>query len=667
VSLPRTFARRLGERLAIHDTDVQVVRAGAAPLRIDRWAQVAPVERGVREQWEAFLRAPRWFWIAGGPPAFHAVLITLDSDPLAPLRVRPGRTTDPYEGYNDQVTVLGVRMPDRALVSPFPSERRWFRSLVEVLRGCDGRALFSLLEAPEWRPLRSQRGLELAHHQSGFGMALASFSGFAAELVAAGRRVRALAEAEGVAICAEARRRERRIFRAARTMLLSALDRDAVQHLRKSGAPLTPAAYNYLVTGGEGRHWRAQAIAEYPAVVAQLVSIDLGPLFGAEEAEWNAVRDASRRRHGLPVQADVIEGVDAGTRLARLLARHFQVREGTVRRLRRLTRSRLRGSQLHNLEALVSMLDLAPYEYWPRTRLEGVAAAVLAPGLHALAAAFDGIDGAAARAFREGSLREFLALAGKRGWIASAQRLGKQSMSQSFTTPGAAFRSLQLALAAAGVDVGAPVLALARRPVEALLRWRREWEAALSRYDLLRLSAVDTSPLGTIAWPPLVERFTAGAREVVPLTDTDALREDGAALGHCAATRAIACIAGRTHLFSLRAPDGLRCSTLELELEVHPARDVQPRIVQHRSARNGAPPEACRRAAGALLARLDALPPEHFAPLEAALQQRQRRFGALDAAQVAADTRRHWYALRESLPRDVLAVIDAGRLRAAWQ
>jgi hypothetical protein len=109
----------------------------------------------------------------------------------------------------------------------------------------------------------------------------------------------------------------------------------------------------------------------------------------------------------------------------------------------------------------------------------------------------------------------------------------------------------------------------------------------------------------------------------------------------------------------VRTLEGTPLSTLELELEVHPLLGVRPKLIQHCALRNARPDSECDAAVGELFARINALPAERFAAIDGALKERLVKFRTMEAQCTAEDLRRHWYALRQSLPREVLAVIDA--------
>lgn len=117
--------------------------------------------------------------------------------------------------------------------------------------------------------------------------------------------------------------------------------------------------------------------------------------------------------------------------------------------------------------------------------------------------------------------------------------------------------------------------------------------------------------LDKVAWearlPPF--RHAATGIEIVPLTDSDQLADEGmrgvdrngvAGLSHCVGGRDYVRrnLRDDVRILSLRK-DGSRLSTVEVDLGAEP----ETSTLQHRGHRNGKPPEACREALAAYLAR----------------------------------------------------------------
>lgn len=104
------------------------------------------------------------------------------------------------------------------------------------------------------------------------------------------------------------------------------------------------------------------------------------------------------------------------------------------------------------------------------------------------------------------------------------------------------------------------------------------------------------TPRGPQTWDSLLEGMTIDGVEVVPLTTSETLAEEGALQDHCVAGYDHACASGYSRIFSLRT-EGKR-STLEL------GRDYRGwRVTQHRGFHNGEISKALE-AVGLKVARL---------------------------------------------------------------
>ena len=79
-------------------------------------------------------------------------------------------------------------------------------------------------------------------------------------------------------------------------------------------------------------------------------------------------------------------------------------------------------------------------------------------------------------------------------------------------------------------------------------------------------------------WPALCERLEAPSGvQLIPLTTSAELADEGKLMSHCVGGYVLQCRTGRSHIFSIRDPDGKRLSTLQLNQEQFSVKEVQNR------------------------------------------------------------------------------------------
>lgn len=158
---------------------------------------------------------------------------------------------------------------------------------------------------------------------------------------------------------------------------------------------------------------------------------------------------------------------------------------------------------------------------------------------------------------------------------------------------------------------------LDRRPLPVQIEISARWHRLLPHLISL------TKPSRSLTWLPLTNPWHGpGGIEILPLTHSTALDEEGKALNHCVGMYDGSCAYSRTHIVSLRGPDGKRCSTAEISLNDK----GRPRLVQHQGPHNSPPGTDAH---GALLAYLDGLEtgrlPLNMEALEEGLRERQQQ------------------------------------------
>lgn len=149
-------------------------------------------------------------------------------------------------------------------------------------------------------------------------------------------------------------------------------------------------------------------------------------------------------------------------------------------------------------------------------------------------------------------------------------------------------------------------------------------------------------------WPsPVTAPVAAGKSVVVPIVTAAELAEEGQAMKHCVASYAGRCMRGESQVFSVRAQDGERLSTVETAIGLaHSAPTVA--IIQHRAQGNRTPSVSNALAAACLISHMRSNPDAlreylHWKSARTAKSLAERTMIAL----VKPVT----FALRETLPK----------------
>ena len=118
---------------------------------------------------------------------------------------------------------------------------------------------------------------------------------------------------------------------------------------------------------------------------------------------------------------------------------------------------------------------------------------------------------------------------------------------------------------------------------ESLMRRQAEWHAHIAQQQANRRSAEH--------WESLVAMLTVDDIVVTPLTNGQALYEEGRVMHHCVGGYVSSCASGKSRIFALRGPSEKLKSTLELTVD-----DLGHwRIAQHRGPCNAQIPERLAR------------------------------------------------------------------------
>lgn len=343
------------------------------------------------------------------------------------------------------------------------------------------------------------------------------------------------------------------------------------------------------------------------------------------------------------------------------LAHWFDVTKATVRRLATRSARCWRAEGRTQFRMLVRALDLIPPQHWPTTVPDAKALAAIAAHLGGLEHALDELSPGAGTLLRETSLRRFLRSAGRRGWRATLDRLGRIITVHLAHAPDA-IQSVARVASAANTAPGPIAEGLAGVSTRELAEFSRRWHEAVVEYDRLGPSLVASQASGeTLSWPALTDPVVCGERLAVPLATSRELAEEGKALDHCVATYISACLFTRAHLFSLRAPDGRRMSTAEVALEEDETGRLRATLRQHRAGSNAEPGPECRRAATVLVALLsEAAQGERGDAVERALQARLADQESLRERIRLDESGRDRHGVTSALPARLLPLLAPG-------
>lgn len=126
-----------------------------------------------------------------------------------------------------------------------------------------------------------------------------------------------------------------------------------------------------------------------------------------------------------------------------------------------------------------------------------------------------------------------------------------------------------------------------------LFKQSERWHREISQLAILEV-APEMGNAELSNWPPLLPQpLNLKKRVMVSLTTSRQLSEEGFRLGHCVSGYSDGCLLGDSHILSIRNPDGIRLSTVEIFLKAGNDGQWIPVVIQHRADRNGSPSKTC--------------------------------------------------------------------------
>jgi hypothetical protein len=638
-------------------------------IELDRWLlNRSRAGNWLADAWGQLLASPRWRWLRPRRLPFSAVLILLHNPAVDPTRGSdsPEATLIHLLGDGEpgrSLTVYAVDAGDRALLelaSPddsTPAGSGWERELLAAARTADDAMLEEALTRLPWVLAGRSAELGIARARSAFRDVAIVHGEAAQTLVARASNFKVIPDRlhDTSAIG-----RERLLARHVRRELMGLLDPAALTQLRRTGAALTGATYNFLARAGASRAWREQALAAYPAVLNALYEPN------AYTADSAASRDADSGPQ------DMASVVDAGQPLTPWLSRHLRAPVDAVRHLKAVPVRRLarRPAFLSaNFPQLASgdigctarLLGSCAPERRPTDHRAWRQFMRLVDSLAPLERALERLPGPAAQRFRDGSLRRFLKLSEqRRDTILAGGRDGELlGLISAVDGVDHCVESLLARAARQGLQADRAGEVFASMRVDELLRVNTRWHEAIREFDENGLgSAGAEGDSGRVSWPALLPEHHAGGRQFVELTDSDQLREEGRIMRHCVGTYASRCLFSSCHVFSLRSKKGERLSTLEVAIDADGSGGFTPRIVEHRALLNRVPSAECMSAARQFLGQLESgVSAAQYQLLEAALRERLAKRAQIEGEM---DEPRAAYAFRQCAPAPLLAMVGTG-------
>lgn len=153
------------------------------------------------------------------------------------------------------------------------------------------------------------------------------------------------------------------------------------------------------------------------------------------------------------------------------------------------------------------------------------------------------------------------------------------------------------------LDVTKDIKSPAKRK-EAVLAWANRSQQYWHRHRPREEDIFQISPRPSYRWKPIMDHPVSmgGGWQIVELTNSEALREEGDAMQHCVDDYDGDCHRGQSHIFSVRNAKGQRVSTLELRPSKKTSKSGRQYVInQNRGVQNAAVSAACRMAANQFL------------------------------------------------------------------
>lgn len=615
------IAKSNAQRLANRGQDL--------PLPTDAWLRdVHRVTEQLAAQWVHVLGHPRWRLLQPGPPGLAWVVILIHSrfvDPQASAMA----SADAQAGH---LSLLGARAGDLALMAPAGDPGFWNNAdLLLATRSMTEDRVRLRLSWLEWQLCEDVR-LRLTASGSWFEPVLLRFQAIHRNLLTQLMERATLSRAQGAESMRQLSARERRLVRNARHFVFAGLDPRALRSLRRAGAHLDAATYNFLVTGGAARSRREAALEAAPGLMVATL-------------QPGALSD-------LPEREQLVDSIDRGEEPLQSLASHYDTSLETIECIARVPVRRVAIESTWHAASVVKMLDLLPDELRPQTRPDWRAFVAGATTLNAMAAVLEEPTDGENRTFRDGGLRTFLCQAGRVGWAGTAVRnpavfpSGPRVILDPFFRLPACAEALRLTEEQLkGV--------FSEASAEELVTWASAWEPVILDLDAtyFRLIAEGCAQ-DDVAWPPLSSIVELRGLQIVPVFRAEHLCHEGRSRGYSVANELPLFLFSGQHWVWITDADGNRLSILELKLRPDDtgALCLQPGYHMAGTENRMDVPEHYRQVAGCYLDLMHVLPRANLRVLESARNRRVAERARFDAAQAAAEQECLRLALARTVP-----------------
>ena len=374
-------------------------------------------------------------------------------------------------------------------------------------------------------------------------------------------------------------------------------------------------AYNFLAEhcGAHSRN-RTQAMRALPWLLRPLSKMD--NLFSITTEQFTLPPMIKRR-----AAREIVTAIDLGLPLFDAVSRIFNVPGETVRWSRHQMLPNTAQFNVRSLHFLMAVLSCLPREKRPTDDdqwhcMKTVVCALLT----ILGACWDG-GGLATVLMNEQQFRpifrHWLSQLMRPDWASAALRI--QTMREVGEDEhalkdflGVLRRAMRPADTASLVDSAATepsddafLAWLARQSLHTVSRLSTAWHTAIA--NLTRPRSLDpvASHLPLVKWPALLDTpLVVDGYQIVELTTSMSLLEEGQRMAHCAGGYVTRCSLGTAFIFSVRTVKGTPLSTVELGIHEHTLRVF---LKQHKGRRNNPPSLTCTDIVNRLIELLNSI------------------------------------------------------------
>jgi hypothetical protein len=461
-----------------------VSAASEQRLGIDQWmCDPDRVGKAVSAAWARHLQSPRWRYVSRPSATLAGALVLFCGDDLHPFDGHtPGFAHMSY-GFAREVIVLGVRRTDRAILELCPSgERAVEQALCQAALRASDDALAAALSAQRWRLTDSYRGFLSSWFAHGFGMAAIQHAHMFHVLLHRTPEHRLPARREPLE--QELARREVRLVRRARHQLFDLLDPGVVRAVRASGAILTPATYNFVVSAPDQAtaQRRLDALKQHPGLLPALIGQD-PPLPDADAADvLDYYRSGTEVRFPARAQA-LAELADRGRSLAPRIADLLGQPPSLIATLRLVPPAVFWRLGERSLRTLLRTIDAVPPQRRPRSLRQWLALRHVSVAVNEVADAFARHAEELGQAVWSGAVARLLTWAANCGWSNAVGAVWDDSQ-MSYLTAGidrALGAELDVARAL-GISTEHVLEELAKLTFPQLLMFNQKWQWGLEEH-----------------------------------------------------------------------------------------------------------------------------------------------------------------------------------------